>query len=78
MAAGPVVRASVAGTLPPTSLPTITGADPLFGDVWVLVRTGNSSVWSIVPTMSAARGPEAKTGTVEPVWAWLPETGAVP
>ena len=68
----------MAGTLPPTSAPTTTGAEPPLGEVCVLVRIGNSSVWSIVPTMSAARGPEAKTGTVEPVWAWLPATGAVP
>jgi hypothetical protein len=72
------VSDSVAGTLPPTSPPTTTGAEPAFGEVCVLVRIGKSSVWSIVPMTSAARGPEAKTGTVEPVWDWLPETGAVP
>ena len=30
------------------------------------------SVWSIVPWMSAARGPEAHTGPSAPVWCWEP------
>ena len=67
----------MAGTAPPTSPPTgvaVAGPSP----VWVLVRIGNSSVWSSVPLMSAARGPEPKTGTVEPVWDCEPLTGAVP
>ena len=77
-AAGPpTFSASVAGTAPPMSPPTgVEVAGPL--PVCVLVRTGNSAVWSIVPVTSAARGPEANTGTVAPVWDCEPAIGAVP
>ena len=65
VAGAPSVRFSVAGTLPPTGGERvgIRGARR----PRVFVRTEKMSVWSIVPWMSAARGPDAQTGTAAPV-----------